>query len=68
MNIANFSSNFLQDPLKEGAPNLTKVPIEMILDAQRLEQEERTAKDERRTKAMKERGLFLQNDQLGDDA
>jgi len=55
------------DPSKEGAANLTKVPIEVILDAQRLEQEERVLKEERRIKALKERGLFCQNDQLGDD-
>jgi len=55
------------DPAKEGAPNLTKVPIEVILDAQRLEQEERVVKEEKRIKAFKERGMLYQNDQLGGD-
>lgn len=60
--------NILQNENKSDIhPGYTKVPIEVILKTQAEEAKEKTNRDKLKQKALKERGLLLQADCLGDE-
>lgn len=48
-------------------PGYTKLPIEVILANQAEEAKEKSNRDKLKQKALKERGLLLQADCLGDE-
>lgn len=64
---ADLETIYQNENTSEVHPGYTKLPIEVILANQAEEAKEKSTRDQLKQKALKERGLLLQADCLGDE-